>query len=107
MTSVPKSGLVVTAHPAISSGEQAGPSRSTQRRATASRSFASLTVSAARARGLEVGRRAPRRLKAQRRAEAEEAAAILGAEIEFFDVGDYPRVGEAELDRLVDVYYAS
>lgn len=29
-------------------------------------------------------------VKAQRRAEAEEAAAILGAEIEFFDVGDYP-----------------
>lgn len=44
-------------------------------------------------------------VKAQRRAEAEEAAAILGAEIEFLDVGDYPlRVGEAELDRLVDVY---
>ena len=44
-------------------------------------------------------------VKAQRRAEAEEAAAILGAEIEFLDVGDYPlRVGEAELHRLVDVY---
>lgn len=46
-------------------------------------------------------------VKAQRRAEAEEAAAILGAEIEFLDAGDYPlRVGEAELDRLVDVYRA-
>jgi 4-oxalomesaconate hydratase len=44
-------------------------------------------------------------VKAQRREEAERAAAILGAEIEFFDVGDYPlRVGEAVLDRLVDIY---
>ncbi|MCJ2087780.1 PIG-L family deacetylase [Methylobacterium sp. E-005] len=44
-------------------------------------------------------------VKARRRAEAEEAAGILGAEIEFLDVGDYPlRVGEAVLDRLVDVY---
>ncbi len=44
-------------------------------------------------------------VKAQRRAEAEEAAGILGASIEFLDVGDYPlRVGEAVLDRLVDVY---
>jgi 4-oxalomesaconate hydratase len=44
-------------------------------------------------------------VKAQRRAEAEEAAGILGAEIEFLDVGDYPlRVGEAVLERLVDVY---
>src|SRR4051795_6997973 len=44
-------------------------------------------------------------VKAQRRAEAEEAASILGAEIEFLDVGDYPlRVGEVVLDRLVDVY---
>lgn len=44
-------------------------------------------------------------VKAQRRAEAEEAAGILGATIEFLDVGDYPlRVDEAVLDRLVDVY---
>jgi 4-oxalomesaconate hydratase len=44
-------------------------------------------------------------VKAQRRAEAEQAAKILGASIEFFDVGDYPlRVPEAVLDRLVDIY---
>jgi 4-oxalomesaconate hydratase len=29
-------------------------------------------------------------VKAQRRDEAERAAAMLGAEIEFFDAGDYP-----------------
>ena len=46
-----------------------------------------------------------RDVKAQRRSEAEAAAAILGADIEFLDVGDYPlRIGEAVLDRLVDVY---
>ncbi len=44
-------------------------------------------------------------VKAQRRDEAERAAAILGAEIEFFDAGDYPLRGtEAILDRLIDIY---
>ena len=44
-------------------------------------------------------------IKAIRRAEAEAAAAALGAEIEFFDAGDYPLVESAELtDRLVRVY---
>lgn len=44
-------------------------------------------------------------VKAQRRAEAERAAAVLGAEIEFFDAGDYPLRPTADmLDRLVDVY---
>ena len=44
-------------------------------------------------------------IKALRRAEAEAAAAALGAEIEFFDAGDYPLVESAELtDRLVRVY---
>lgn len=44
-------------------------------------------------------------VKAQRRDEAERAAAVLGAEIEFFDAGDYPlRSNEAMLDRLVDIY---
>ncbi len=43
-------------------------------------------------------------VKAQRKDEAERAAAILGAEIEFFDAGDYPLRGtEAILDRLVDI----
>ena len=43
-------------------------------------------------------------VKAQRRDEAERAAAILGAEIEFFDVGDYPLRGNDEIiNRLVDI----
>ena len=45
-------------------------------------------------------------VKAQRRDEAERAAAILGAGIEFFDAGDYPLRGtDAILDRLVDFYH--
>jgi 4-oxalomesaconate hydratase len=44
-------------------------------------------------------------VKASRREEAMQAAEILGAEIEFFDLGDYPlRVGDEALMRLVDVY---
>lgn len=44
-------------------------------------------------------------VKAGRRDEAERAAAILGAEIEFFDCGDYPlRTTEAMLDRTIDIY---
>ncbi len=42
------------------------------------------------------------RVKAARRAESENAAAILGAEIEFFDCGDYPlRASEETIDRMV------
>src|SRR6478672_7296666 len=44
-------------------------------------------------------------VKAQRHAEAEEAASVLGAEIEFFDAGDYPlRTTPEMLDRLIDIY---
>ena len=44
-------------------------------------------------------------VKKQRHEEAEQAAQLLGAEIEFFDAGDYPlRVTEQMLDRLVDIY---
>ncbi|GGU99541.1 PIG-L deacetylase family protein [Actinomadura sp. LOL_016] len=44
-------------------------------------------------------------IKAIRRAEAEAAAAELGAEIEFLDAGDYPLTESPELvDRLVRVY---
>ena len=44
-------------------------------------------------------------VKAQRKEESEAAAKILGAEIEFFDAGDYPlRVTPEMLDRLVDIY---
>ena len=44
-------------------------------------------------------------VKAARRVEAEKAAEILGAEIEFFDLSDYPlRVSDEALFRLVDIY---
>jgi 4-oxalomesaconate hydratase len=43
-------------------------------------------------------------VKAQRKDEAQRAADLLGAEIEFFDAGDYPlRSTPAMLDRLIDV----
>ncbi|WP_026341108.1 PIG-L deacetylase family protein [Actinomadura atramentaria] len=46
-------------------------------------------------------------IKALRRAEAESAAAALGAEIEFLDAGDYPLRETPELvDRIVRVYRA-
>ena len=44
-------------------------------------------------------------VKAGRMDEAQRAADILGAGIEFFDAGDYPlRITEAILDRVVDIY---
>lgn len=44
-------------------------------------------------------------IKALRRAEAEAAAAELGAEIEFMDLGDYPLIESQEaISRLVDVF---
>lgn len=44
-------------------------------------------------------------VKAQRKEEAEQAAKILGATIEFFDAGDYPlRITPDMLDRLIDIY---
>ncbi|MEV8556890.1 PIG-L family deacetylase [Streptomyces sp. NPDC051917] len=44
-------------------------------------------------------------IKAIRRDEAEQAAATLGAQVRFFDAGDYPLVATAELtDQLVAVY---
>lgn len=44
-------------------------------------------------------------VKADRRDEAQRAAAVLGAEIEFFDLGDYPlRITEAAFERTVDIY---
>lgn len=47
------------------------------------------------------------KVKASRRDEAEQAAAILGAQVEFFDLSDYPlRVTDEALMRLVDVYRA-
>jgi 4-oxalomesaconate hydratase len=44
-------------------------------------------------------------IKALRRGEAESAAAVLGAQIEFLDAGDYPlRETDALLDRLIAIF---
>lgn len=44
-------------------------------------------------------------VKQQRKAEATRAAEALGADIEFFDAGDYPlRTTPEMLDRLIDIY---
>ena len=45
------------------------------------------------------------KVKTGRRREAQAAADLLGGEVEFFDLGDYPmRVSDEALFRLVDVY---
>jgi 4-oxalomesaconate hydratase len=45
------------------------------------------------------------KVMAGRRDEAERAAEALGAEIEFFDAGDYPlHLTEAHKERLIDIY---
>jgi 4-oxalomesaconate hydratase len=45
-------------------------------------------------------------VKAQRREETERAASILGAEIEFFDAGDYPLRPTAQMmDRTIDIFH--
>jgi 4-oxalomesaconate hydratase len=45
------------------------------------------------------------KVKAGRRAEAEKAAKLLGAEVRFWDIGDYPmRSGDDILIRLADLY---
>jgi 4-oxalomesaconate hydratase len=44
-------------------------------------------------------------VKAQRKEEAISAAGLLGAEIEFFDAGDYPlRTTDAMMERAIDVF---
>jgi 4-oxalomesaconate hydratase len=45
------------------------------------------------------------KVKAGRKDEAERAAESLGAEIEFFDAGDYPLgLKDEHLDRMIDIY---
>src|SRR3972149_2708042 len=47
----------------------------------------------------------PEKVKAGRKDEADRAAALLGAEIDFFDCGDYPlKLNERHFDRMVDIY---
>lgn len=50
----------------------------------------------------------PEDIKAIRREEVEKAAAALGAEVRFFDAGDYPLTATPELtDELVGIYRAT
>ena len=45
------------------------------------------------------------RVKADRRRESQAAADVLGAEVDFFDCGDYPlRVSDEAISRLADLY---
>jgi 4-oxalomesaconate hydratase len=45
------------------------------------------------------------KVKSARRAEAEKAAKILGGDVEFFDLGDYPlRIDDKSIEKLVDIY---
>lgn len=106
MTAQGKSGLVITAHPGDfvwrAGGAIALHARKGYRIKIACLSYGERGESqwAWKAAGVRL-----EDVKAQRRAEAAKAAAILGAEIEFFDAGDYPlKVTEAVLDRLVDIY---
>jgi 4-oxalomesaconate hydratase len=47
------------------------------------------------------------RVKAERRQEALQAAAVLGGEVDFFDCGDYPlQFTAAHQDQLVDIYHS-
>lgn len=105
--STPKSGLVITAHPGDFVWRAGG--------AIALHAGKGYTMKIA---CLSYGERGESQfawkkagvtldeVKAGRRAEAEAAAKLLGAEIEFFDAGDYPlRPTEAILDRLIDIYH--
>jgi 4-oxalomesaconate hydratase len=106
MTSSTKSGLVITAHPGDFVWRAGGAIA-----LHASKGYAMKIVC------LSYGERGESQfawkkagvqmedVKAQRREEAERAAQILGASIEFFDANDYPlRITEAMLHRVVDIY---
>lgn len=106
MTTPSKSGLVITAHPGDFVWRAGGAIA-----LHAARGYAMKIVCLSfgeRGESQFAWKRAGVRLedvKAQRREEAERAAQILGATIEFLDAGDYPlRITEAMLDRVVDVY---
>ena len=101
-----KSGLVVTAHPGDfvwrAGGAIALHALKGYRVTIACLSFGERGESqwAWRERGITL-----ETVKAQRCEEAERAAEILGARIEFFDAGDYPlRTTPAMLDRMIDIF---
>ncbi|OYW99045.1 MAG: PIG-L domain-containing protein [Bosea sp. 32-68-6] len=107
MSSLPKTGLVITAHPgdfvwraggAIALHAKRGFRMKILCLSYGERGESQFAWKKAGVRIEEV--------KAQRRDEAERAAAVLGAEIEFMDAGDYPlRTTEAMLDRAIDIFH--
>ena len=101
-----KTGLVVSAHPGDFVWRAGGAIALHAKRAIASRSFACRLASAAKASSPGSSRaRRWRRSRPAARTRRERAAEMLGAEIEFFDAGDYPlRLTEAHFDRMVDIY---
>lgn len=104
--STPRAGLVISAHSADfvwrSAGAIATHVRQGYRMKIVCLSFGEKGESAKLWRK---GEMTLQKVKDARREEAQKAADILGAEIEFFDLGDYPmRVSDEALFRLVDVY---
>jgi 4-oxalomesaconate hydratase len=106
MSTTPKTGLVVTAHPGDfvwrAGGAIALHARRGYRVKILCLSYGERGESqfAWKKAGINMAE-----VKAQRRAEAEAAAKMLGAEIEFFDAGDYPlRTTPEMLERTIDVY---
>jgi 4-oxalomesaconate hydratase len=109
MSASAKSGLVITAHPGDFVWRAGGAIALHAKRGYAMRivclSFGERGESqfAWKKSGVSLAE-----VKAGRRDEAQRAAEILGAEIEFLDAGDYPlRITEAILDRVIDIYRES
>jgi 4-oxalomesaconate hydratase len=106
MSASAKSGLVITAHPGDFVWRAGGAIALHAKRGYAMRivclSFGERGESqfAWKKAGVSLAE-----VKAGRRDEAQRAAEILGAEIEFVDAGDYPlRITDAILDRVIDIY---
>lgn len=107
MTSQQKTGLVITAHPGDfvwrAGGAIALHARRGMRVKILCLSYGERGESqfAWKKAGVRI-----EEVKAQRREEAEAAAALLGAEIEFMNAGDYPlRTTPAMLDRAIDIFH--
>jgi 4-oxalomesaconate hydratase len=107
MSASPKTGLVITAHPGDfvwrAGGAIALHARRGYRVKILCLSYGERGESqfAWKKAGISLAE-----VKAQRRAEAEAAAHTLGAEIEFFDAGDYPlHTTPAMLERTIDVFH--
>ena len=102
-----KTGLVITAHPGDFVWRAGGAiALHRQARLPGQDRLPLIWRSAARANspGKSTGATLEK-VKAGRRDEAERAAKLLGAEIEFFDCGDYPlKLNDTHFDRMVDIY---